>query len=145
MKHFDFSSFRERLVKALKGFVTRNPWYKLLSLVLALALWSGLISQDSSITRDKQFTDVTVSVTGAETLKRNGYIVVSDTEALLSGFTVTASVPQLLYESVTINNYNPRIDLSRITGSGTQTVSVVTTSSTTYGSVLSVEPASVEL
>ena len=143
--HIDTKALGAHVREWLKSFVTHNPWYKLLSLVLALALWAGLIAQDSSITRDKQFTDVTVSVTGADTLKRNGYIVVSDTTELLSGFTVTASVPQLLYESVTINNYNPRIDLSRISGSGTQTVSVVTTSSSTYGSVLSVEPATVEL
>ena len=56
-------------------------------------LWAGLISQDNSLTRDKSWQNVNVSVNGLDTLKRNGFIVVSDLEELLANVSVTAAVP----------------------------------------------------
>ena len=65
---------RPSLRKALKGAPQRLwrliyhnwPW-KLLALFLALCLWAGLITQDPTLTRERVFTDVTVSVVGADT------------------------------------------------------------------------------
>lgn len=39
------------------------PW-KLLSLFLAVCLWAGLITQDATLTRERVFSDVPVSVSG---------------------------------------------------------------------------------
>lgn len=119
------------------------PW-KLLALFLALCLWAGLIMQDATLTRDRVFTDVPVSVTGADSLRRNsGLIVLSglDDEALTVRLRV--DVPQREYNSVTSSYYNPRIDLTRITSTGEQTLKILTTSTTTYGSVESVSPDSI--
>ena len=127
-----------RLWKGLSG----NLPFKVLSLVLAVALWAGLISQDPTLTREKTFSDVTISVNGADTLKRNGFIMVSDLSDQLSAV-MTVDVPQTQYSNAVPANYNPRIDLSRIRSAGTITVPVNTSSTGTYGSVNSIVPSEV--
>ena len=122
----------------------RNFPLKLLSLLLAIALWAGLISQDPSLTREKTFTDVIITVNGADTLKRNGFIMVSDLTDQLTA-TMTAAVPQTQYQNASASNYNPRIDLSRIRREGIQTVSVTTSTTGTYGSVESISPAEIQV
>lgn len=145
------STTRASMRAALKGAPRRLwsllyhnwPW-KLLALFLALCLWAGLIMQDATLTRDRVFTDVPVSVTGEDSLRRNsGLIVLSglDEEALTVRLRV--DVPQREYNSVTASYYNPRIDLTRITSTGEQTLKISTTSTTTYGMVESVTPDSV--
>ena len=47
----------------VRNVLLRNWPLKLLSLVLALALWAGLIAQDPTLTRDKVFRDVSPSTT----------------------------------------------------------------------------------
>ena len=58
----------DAILRKLRSIFLENWGTKLLALVIAIALWAGLITQDPSLTREKQFTDVSVSVTGAETL-----------------------------------------------------------------------------
>ena len=118
----------------LRMWVTHNwPW-KLLSLVLAVCLWSGLITQDESLTREKVFSDVTISVTNSDTLRRNGFIIVSGLDDLPT-VRFRADVPQKMYNTVTASNYNLRIDLSRIHDTGEQTLSILSTSTNMYGTV----------
>ena len=121
---------RPSLRKALKGAPQRLwrliyhnwPW-KLLALFLALCLWAGLITQDPTLTRERVFTDVTVSVVGADTLRRNsGLIVLSGLEDENLTARLRVDVPQREYNTVTASNYNPRVDLTRIT-EGTCTIS----------------------
>ena len=142
---------RPSLRKALKGapgrllrLVCHNwPW-KLLALFLALCLWAGLITQDATLTRERVFTDVEVNVVGADLLRRNnGLIVLSglDTEALTVRMRV--DVPQREYNTVSASNYNPRVELSRITEPGEQQLRINTTSTTTYGTVRGVSPDSI--
>lgn len=142
---------RPSMREALKGAPRRLwmllyhnwPW-KLLALFLALCLWAGLIMQDATLTRDRVFTDVPVSVTGADSLRRNsGLIVLSGLEEEALTVRLRVDVPQREYNSVTASFYNPRIDLTRITATGEQTLKISTTSTTTYGSVESVSPESV--
>ncbi len=126
--------------------VTKKNWgFKLLALLIAIALWAGLITQDPTLTREKIFTGVSVTVSGADTLKRNGFIVTSDLEDVLSGVQMKADVPQMQYQDATAANYNVRIDLSRIRETGTQRVRLSTTNSSTYGSVTEIVPESVEV
>ena len=130
--------------KAWRALAHNWPW-KLLSLFLAVCLWAGLISQDPTLTRERVFADVPVTLTGAEQLQRSGYIVLNDfTEAPLS-VRMRVDVPQRSYSSVQASNFSPRLDLSKITSTGTQTLRVQTTSTTTYGTVNEVTPAEVEL
>ena len=114
---------------------------KLLSLALAMALWAGLIAQDPTLTREKTFRDVAVTVSGTDTLKRYGFTVVTDLDALLDGVTVVADVPQKQYVNAQASNYNIRLDLSRIREAGEQEVAISATSSSTYGSVVRITPA----
>ena len=123
--------------------VLKQNWpYKVTAVVIAVALWAGLITQDPSLTREKTFSDVTINVSGTDTLKRNGYIMVSDLSSQLTG-TLTADVPQTQYQNVQASNFNPRIDLSRIRSAGEQTVSVSTTNSSAYGTVTAVSPSEI--
>ena len=119
------------------------PW-KLLALFLALCLWAGLITQDPTLTRERVFYDVPVSVTGADTLRRNsGLIVVSGLEDEKLTVRMRADVPQSEYNTVTANLYNPRVELSRIKETGEQTLKIVTSSTSAYGSVTSISPDTV--
>ena len=80
-------------LRGLKHLVLHNASFKLTALLISVVLWAGLISQDVSLTRDKVFNDVSVNVTGTDTMKRNGYIVTSDLAEALQGVTATAAVP----------------------------------------------------
>ena len=137
-----------RLHELLKkaGATLKNNWgTKILSLALAIGLWAGLITQDPTLTREKTFRDVAVTVSGEETLRRNGYIVVSDLEELLDGVTLVVDVPQRQYVNAQASNYNVRLDLSRIREEGELEVAVAATSSSTYGSVVRITPAKVRV
>ena len=135
------ASFPRRLMKAL----FRNAGFKILAILLAILLWAGLITQDPSLTRERTFTDVNVSVSGSETLLRNGFIVTSNLDEVLGNVTLRVDVPQMQYQSAQGSNYNARIDLSRITEPGVQSVRISTSSSSTYGTVLETSPAEVEI
>ena len=140
------------LVRALRGLprkfwgvLSHNLMWKLLALALAVSLWAGLITQDPTLTRERTFSDVPVSVTGSDALRRNGFIVVSDMDASTAAVRLRVDVPQREYNSATASNYNPRIDLSKITETGEQTLKISTTSTTTYGTVAEVYPESISV
>ncbi len=135
-------SFFRRMLSA----ITHNWGWKLGCLIFAIALWSGLIMQDGTLLRSKVFTDVTISVLNEETMMRNGYIVVSglDTNEL-SGVRLRADVPQRVYDTVQASNFNARVDLSRVRGTGRQTLQVLTTSTSTYGTVTDLSVSAIEV
>ena len=100
------ASFAERardvgkmIWKATRHVLFHNGWVKLIALLISLLLWAGLISQDETLTRDKTWQNVNITVSGEESLKKSGYIVTSNLEELLSGVSVTAAVPQKQYET----------------------------------------------
>lgn len=131
----------QRLLRVL---LHNLPW-KILSLVLAVTLWAGLITQDPTLTRERTFADVPVTITGADTLQRNGLVVLTDISEQLESVRLRVDVPQREYNTVSAANYSPRIDLTRITEAGAQTLKVATTSSATYGTVKEVTPDSVDV
>ncbi|MBR3764841.1 MAG: hypothetical protein IKK57_09885 [Clostridia bacterium] len=131
-------------LRRVKDAVLNNWPMKLLSLVLAMALWVGLITQDPTLTREKMFRDVSVTVNNADILRRNGYVVVSDLDALLQDVDMTVQVPQQQYGTATSSNYNVRVDLNRLEArAGTQELQIMTTSTSTYGTVTRISPASI--
>lgn len=134
-----------QVLRILWGMVKNNWGFKLLAIVLATVLWSGLITQDPNLTREKTFTDVKISVSGSDSIKRNGMIVVSDLTDQLSGAQLLVDVPQMKYDTATGSIYNPRIDLSRVTETGVQELEVLTTNSATYGTVQQVSPATIQV
>jgi YbbR domain-containing protein len=128
------------LPKKLWHILYHNLLWKLLALILAICLWAGLITQDPTLTRERVFSDVPVSVTGSDTLRRNGLIVISGVEAQNALVRLHVEVPQREYTNVTASNYNPRVDLTKITATGEQTLKITSTSTTTYGTVTEIYP-----
>ena len=133
------------LLDGLKRIFIHNWPTKLLALLLAIILWGGLITQDPTLTREKHFSSVSVSVSGEESVKRNGFIVTSDLTSLLADVSLTADVPQMQYANAKATNYNVRIDLSRISSAGEQEIRILSTNSSTYGTVSSIQPSTVTI
>ncbi len=124
--------------------VNNWPW-KLLSLFLAVCLWAGLITQDPSLTRERVFSDASLSVTGSDALRRNGLIVVSGLEEENLHARLRVEVPQREYSTVSYLNYNPRVELSRITETGEQEIKTYATSTTAYGTVEDISPSTLKV
>lgn len=139
----DYKKYLNAMINALRHLLLHNGWLKVIAVLISVVLWAGLISQDENITRDKTFQNVSVAVTGTETLKSNSYIVVSDLDEMLNDVSITAAVPQKQYEKADASVYNVRLDLSRIKGTGEQEVKLQKTDSATYGKVTSINPSSI--
>ena len=131
------------LLAAVRHLLLHNLWLKIFAIVISVVLWAGLVSQDETLTRDKTFQNVNVSVTGTDTMKNNGYIVVSDLEDALKDVSITAAVPQKQYEKAEASAYNVRLDLSKINATGEQEVKLQSTISSTFGRVVSANPSTV--
>ena len=144
-KEINIKAATGMLIRGLKHLLLHNGWLKMIAVIISVVLWAGLISQDETITRDRTFQHVNVSVTGTETMKSNGYIVVSDLDAALNDVSVVAAVPQKQYEKAEPSVYNVRLDLSRINATGEQEIKLQSTNSTTYGRVSSMNPSSVKV
>ena len=130
------------LLQRVASLFTHNWQWKLISVLLAVALWSGLITQDDTLTRSKTFEDVTINVLNADTLRHNGFIVVDGLQDLPT-VTIEADVPQKNYNAAAASNYNLRVDLSRIRSAGEQTLNLLTTTTTSYGSVSEMSVSSI--
>lgn len=114
------------------------------SLLAAVLIWSVMVASDGTLTREKTFSSVTVSVTGEATLKSRGYIVMNDLATLLPNVRMKVEVTQANYNRVSGTSYNPHIDLSKVTGVGENELPV-SFSSQLYGPVLECEPSSVKV
>ena len=142
-KESRMSAFLKLMLRGIRHVFLHNGWLKLLAVVIAVILWAGLISQDESVTREKTFQNVPVTVSGADTMKRNNFIVTSDIDELLSNVTVTAAVPQLQYDAAEASAYNLRVDLSRIRSAGEHKLNIQYSKNATYGEVISTSPSSI--
>lgn len=130
LQGMDWRDLFRRLFRA----IFRNWKLKLTSLLVAIAVWGGLISEDATLTREKLFSDVQVTVSGMETLQRNGLVVVSGLEDL-KPISMRADVPQKAYDNAAPVHYSARVDVSRITATGEQIIPIQTSNSLAYGSV----------
>lgn len=130
-----------RFARRVRGILSSNWFLRIFSVLIAVFLWGVLIASDGTLLREKIFQDVEVTVTGADTLRTRGFIVLDDVASLIPTVRMRVEVPQANYSRATGSSYNPRIDLTRIRAAGTQEVEVTT--STSYGRVLEVVPASV--
>lgn len=135
----------KRLPRKLWKMLSHNLIWKLMAVVLAISLWAGLITQDPTLTRERVFSDVPITIMGNDSLRRSGMIVTSDTTAATQGVSMRVEVPQREYNTITVQNYNPRLDFSKITEVGEQMLKISTTSTTTFGTVTEVTPDSVPI
>ena len=132
------------LLQALWDSLKHNMGYKILALILAIALWAGLITQDPNITREKVMPETAITINGSANVQNRGLVITGGLDDI-DVVTVRAEVPQLQYQAATGAQYRPTIDLSRITEPGEQEIPITTSNTTTYGNVISVSPSSVRV
>lgn len=132
--------------KGLRGLITRilasKRFLLAVSFLVAVLTWSALVASDGTLTREKVFQNVAVSVTGEATLKSRGYIVMDDIAQLVPGVKMTVEVTQQNYNRVSGTAYNPHFDLSKVQGQG-ENVLEINFSSQLYGPVVACEPSSI--
>lgn len=132
--------------KGLRDFVARvmesRRFLLVLSVLMAVLTWSALVASDGTLTREKVFQNVSVSVTGEATLKSRGYIVMDDIEKMVPGVKMTVEVSQANYNRVSGTSYNPHFDLTKVEGIGENEIPV-SFSSQLYGPVVECEPSRV--
>lgn len=132
--------------KGLRSFIARifasKAFLGVLSLMVAVLTWSVLVASDGTLTRQRTFSSVAVSVTGESSLKSRGYIVMDDITELVPSVKMTVEVSQQNYSRVSGTAYNPHFDLSQITGEGENELTIAY-SSQLYGPVVSCEPSTV--
>lgn len=131
-----------RWLRQLRKVYKSNTFLIVFSVLCAVMLWSVLVAADGTLTREKVFTDVEVTMSGMDTLKSNGYIVIDDDQSVLPTVRLTVEVTQNNYSRATASNFSPRVDVSKIRATGEQTVEI-TFGSSVYGKVVSCEPSSV--
>lgn len=131
-----------KLRKMVAKVIGSKPFLIATSLLAAIICWSALVASDGTLTRQKVFANVAVSVTGEATLKSRGYIVMDDITELVPAVKMTVEVTQANYNRVSGTAYNPHFDLSQIKGEGKNELSI-TYSSQIYGPVDSCEPSTV--
>lgn len=140
-KSSKFTRIMKLVLNGIRHLFLHNGWFKLIAVLISVILWAGLISQDETLTRDKTFQNVNVTISGTDTLKRNGYIVTSDMDEVLKNVTVVAAVPQRRYDEAEASAFNIRVEMGRINASGEQELKILSSDNSTYGQVVSISPS----
>ena len=130
-------------VKWILGSLSNNLGYKLLSLALAVLLWSYVISSNTSITRTKTLYNLTGYPSGQSTLADHRLALKEDPTKALSGISVTVEAPQADYSKVSADNVLVTLDLSNVRTAGSQQVPLRAT--TSYGRVRNISPSTLTL
>lgn len=133
----------QKLLPHLWRALSHNFAYKLLSVLIALGLWSYVLYANPSITRDKVLSGVDITVTGQSVLSSRGFALSTDLASALSSARVTVRVSQSAYPLVTTDNVHVELDLSTLRKTGKQYARLRGT--TTYGTVAQVWPDQVEV
>lgn len=136
-------SLLKRFFKTVWGSLSHNLGLKLLSLLLAILLWSYVVSSNPSITRTKDINGLTAYLTNESTLNANRLALSEDPSAALENISVRLEVPQSSYALANADNVQVTLDLSSVRSAGTQEVAL--SAATTYGRVLKILPESVTL
>lgn len=132
------------LRKGIAQIVGSKVFLRVISALVAVLTWGILVASDGTLTRQKTFQNVAVTVTGESTLRSRGYIVMDDITELVPGVKMTVEVSQSNYDRVSGTSYNPHFDLTQITGEGENELTIGY-SSQIYGPVVSCEPSTVKV
>lgn len=129
--------------KTFWGVLSRNLWMKLLSLLLAILLWNYIVTNNTSITRQKTISGLSGYLASQSTLASNKLALLDDAEEMMQDITVRLEVPQADFSRASADNVKVSLDLSSVRTAGTQQVPLKAT--TAYGRVLSVYPETMKL
>ena len=113
------------------------------SLLCAVLTWSIMVASDGTLTRQKVFQSVAVTVNNEAALQSRGYIVMDDITELVPSVKMTVEVTQSNYNRVSGTMFNPHFDLTKIEGEGENVLPISYSTSQLYGTVIACEPSSV--
>lgn len=142
-KSEQFLDAAKTLAARLWRIVAHNLVWKILSVLIAVLMWSYIVSADSSITRTKILNSVDVTLSGQSVLQSRLLAVVMDVDEALASVRVKVKVPQANYARVTADSVSVELDLSKVRQTGRQEVELVGT--TAYGEVVQITPSTLEV
>ena len=83
-----------KLRRMIAGVAASKPFLITVSALAAIVCWSALVASDGTLTRQKTFANVAVTVTGEAALKSRGYIVMDDILEKVPAVKMTVEVTQ---------------------------------------------------
>ena len=131
-------NIREWLL-TIKEALLNRIFVKIISLVLALILWSYIIDSTPDLTRSRYVEGISVSVTGTTALNNNGLALATDVyHDFQNAINANVDVSQKVYSRVTNDNVTVLLDVSHIRSAGMHEIPLTATS--THGNVTSLYP-----
>lgn len=131
------------VLKSIWAAASRNVVMKVISVVLAILLWSYVISTNTSITRDRTLTGLTGLVSGQSTLEIYKLAMLTDPTEQLADIAVKVELPQASYANLIPSHVQVVLDVSSVRAAGVQEVPI--RASTSIGKVVDVYPSSLLL
>ena len=132
-----------RLRRWIAHLFSSKIFLAVVSLLCAVLTWSIMVASDGTLTRQKVFQSVAVTVNNEAALQSRGYIVMDDITELVPSVKMTVEVTQANYNRVSGTMFNPHFDLTKIEGEGENVLPISYSTSQLYGTVISCEPSSV--
>ncbi len=131
------------VLRALLHAFSQNLGWKIFSLVAAILLWSYIISNDPTITRDKTVSNVQITTSGLTVLQSRDLALLTDPATMLQDVRVRVQVPQASYSRVSSDTVRVELDLSQIRQTGRQEIELKGVSN--YGEVVQITPSRLEV
>ena len=132
----------KKTARRVWGAISHNLAWKILSIILAIMLWSYIVSSDSSITQVKTLANVDVTTTGLTVLQSRDLALLTDVSQF-DDIHVRVEASQASYSRLTNDTVHVEVDLSQVTSAGVQEIELIGV--TTYGKVIQIIPSSVQV
>ena len=130
----------------LRGALTQNWGWKIISVIFACILWYYVISMDSTITRQRDMAvrGADIGTTTATLALENRNLAIKTNEnTSIPNVVVRISVPQASFARVTPDTVKVELDASRVRQTGLQSFRL--TATTSIGRIVEVIPPTVDL
>ena len=98
-----------KLIEKLRS----NLSLKLVSLIFAFLIWTFVLSETNPV-RDKAFENVSVTVTGEQTLAENGLVIIGNWTDKIKNLRIDTEILRNDYFRVTADDFKVTLDLSSI-------------------------------
>ncbi len=133
------------VTRALLHAFSQNLGWKIFSLVAAILMWSYIISNDPTITRDKTLSvpGSEITTSGLAVLQSRDLALLTDPTTLVQDIRVRVEVPQANYSRVSNDSVRVELDLSQIRQTGRQEVELTGVSN--FGEVVQLTPSKIEV